>query len=86
MNSSIQSKIITIGNSRGIRIPRTIIEQIGLEDNVELLVEGNRLIVQSISATRKGWFEQFAIMAKNKHDELVDKIPSTQWDEEEWTW
>jgi len=86
MNSSIHSKMINIGNSRGIRIPRTIIEQIGLTENVELVVEGNKLIVQSVSNTRTGWQEQFAKMAKKHDDSLLDGMTSTQWDEEEWTW
>jgi len=86
MNSSIHSKMITIGNSRGIRIPRTIIEQIGLTENVELVVEGNKLIVQSASYARSGWQEQFAEMAKKHDEKIMDGITSTQWDEDEWTW
>lgn len=86
MNSSIKSKMITIGNSRGIRIPRTIIEQIGLTDNVELKVDGNKLIVQSASEARAGWQEQFMEMTKNRDDILLDEITPTQWDEEDWTW
>jgi antitoxin MazE len=86
MNSSIKSKMIAIGNSRGIRIPRTIIEQIGLTENVELMVEGNKLIVQSASTARTGWQEQFSAMAKNHDDILLDDITPTQWDTEEWIW
>ncbi|MBA4384041.1 MAG: AbrB/MazE/SpoVT family DNA-binding domain-containing protein [Anaerolinea sp.] len=86
MNSSIKSKMIAIGNSRGIRIPRTIIEQIGLTENVELMVEGNKLIVQSASTSRTGWQEQFSEMTKKHEDILLDEITPTQWDEEEWTW
>lgn len=86
MNSSITSKIITIGNSRGIRIPRTIIEQIGLTENVTLVVEGNKLIVQSATNPRESWNEQFRLMAKNMDDALLDEFTTTQWDEEEWIW
>lgn len=86
MNTTIQSKIISIGNSRGIRIPRTIIEQIGLTENVELKVEGNKLVVQSASTIRNGWSEKFAEMPKFSHDKLIDEPTTTQWDEEEWTW
>ena len=86
MNTTIQSKMISIGNSRGIRIPRTIIEQIGLTENVELKVEGNKLVVQSAPTVRSGWTEKFAEMAKFNHDKLLDQPTTTQWDEEEWTW
>jgi len=86
MNTSLRAKIINIGNSRGIRIPRTIIDQIGLTDDVELKVEGKTLIVQSIYHPRQGWDDSFTQMATNKDDQLLDELTPTQWDEDEWTW
>jgi len=86
MNTSLRAKIINIGNSRGIRIPRTIIDQIGLTDDVELKVEGKTLIVQSIYHPRQDWDDSFTQMATNKDDQLLDELTPTQWDEDEWTW
>ena len=86
MENLIRSKIIKIGNSRGIRIPRTLLEQAGLVDEVEMKVEGHRLIIHSAHSPRAGWDEQFAAMAKNKDDQLLDESIPTRWDEEEWTW
>lgn len=86
MNMMIRSKVVKIGNSRGIRIPRTILEQAGLTDEVEMTVEGNKLIIQALHQPRQGWEERFAEMAKQGDDQLLDETSPTKWDEEEWTW
>ncbi len=86
MNMMIRSKVVKIGNSRGIRIPRTVLEQAGLTDEVEMTVEGNKLIIQAFRQPRQDWENQFAEMAKQGDDQLLDEAPPTQWDEEEWTW
>ncbi len=82
----IRSKVVKIGNSRGIRIPRTVLEQAGLEDEVEMVVEGDKLIIQSPHKHRQGWDAQFAAMAEQNDDRLLDEYTSTHWDDEEWTW
>ncbi len=86
MNMMIRSKVVKIGNSRGIRIPRTVLEQAGLTDEVEMTVEGNKLIIQAFRQPRHDWEIQFAEMAKQGDDQLLDEPLPTQWDEEEWTW
>lgn len=60
MNMMIRSKVVKIGNSRGIRIPRTVLEQAGLTDEVEMTVEGNKLIIQAFRQPRQDWEDQFA--------------------------
>ena len=84
MNMSVCSKVVKIGNSRGIRIPRTLLEQAGLTDDVEITVEGNRLIIHSLHSPRQGWEMQFKDMAERGDDQLLDKSIPTPWDEEEW--
>ncbi len=86
MNVMIRSKVVKIGNSRGIRIPRTILEQAGLTDEVEMIVEGNKLIIQALRQPRQDWEERFVDMANRGDDQLLDEAHPTQWDEEEWTW
>jgi antitoxin MazE len=86
MSMMIRSRIVKIGNSRGIRIPRTLLEQAGLTDNVEMMVEGNKLIIRSARLPRQGWGAQFTAMAEQGDDRLLDQAPATQWDEAEWTW
>ncbi len=84
----MKTNIVRIGNSKGIRLPKPILEQCGLEDEVELEVEGNRLVVRSAHAPRSGWDQAFAAMAKKGDDTLLDQDTrlATEWDETEWRW
>jgi antitoxin MazE len=87
MSKWIRSEVFEIGNSQGIRIPRTLLEQAGLTDEVEMRVEGNALIIHSEHSPRPGWEAQFVAMAENKEDTLLlDETIQTQWDEDEWQW
>ena len=86
MSMTIRSKVVKIGNSRGIRIPRSLLEQAGLTDDVEMTVEDNKLIVHSAHAPRQGWEDQFAALSEQGDDRLLDEASPTQWDGEEWTW
>lgn len=83
----VKTKIIRIGNSQGIRIPKTILEQLNAKDQVELRVEDGVLIVDPVKNLRYGWTEAFAHMAESTEDQLL--IPDTienEWDKEEWEW
>lgn len=84
----MKSTIIKIGNSHGLRIPKPILEQCGLQGEVELKVQNHQLIITSIKKPRDTWEKAFKAMAENKDDVLLDSdVPSaTQWDEEEWEW
>jgi antitoxin MazE len=84
----MKARIIRIGNSQGVRIPKVMIEQSRLGDEVELDVEGDRIIIRSVRGTRDGWDEAFARMAEAGHDRLLDEplTPLTYWDEDEWRW
>jgi antitoxin MazE len=86
MAETVRSKVVKIGNSRGIRIPRTLLEQAGLSDEVEMTVEGNKLIIHSAHRSRSDWEGQFISMAEAHDDGLIDEPNATSWDEEEWTW
>jgi len=84
----MKSRIVRIGNSQGIRIPKLLIEQSGLGEEVEISVEDNRLVIGPASQPREGWAEAFREMAQAGGDRWVDgyEPPSTAWDEEEWEW
>jgi antitoxin MazE len=86
MENYIRSKVIKIGNSRGIRIPRTLLEQAGLTDEVEMIVEGDKLIIQTAKSPRQGWEAEFKAMTQHGDDLLLDGETPTRWDEEEWEW
>lgn len=86
----METKITKIGNSQGIIIPKTILEQCGLTDKVSLEVKDNHLIVSQIVVNpRQGW-EEAIIAAGVDEDEdeelLMGDYLEHSWDEEEWTW
>ena len=84
---ALQTKIIRIGNSQGIRIPKALLEQMKARGQVTLRVENGELIVSPIEDPRQGWEKAFANMAASGEDRLLipDNI-GTEWDEEEWEW
>jgi antitoxin MazE len=56
----MEARIIQIGNSRGIRIPKTMLEQAGMTDKVELFAEGSCITIKAADAgPRTGWKEKF---------------------------
>ena len=55
--------LVRIGNSRGVRIPKPIIEQCGFGDRVSFAVEGDRLIIGPAAVLRAGWDDAFTGMA-----------------------
>lgn len=85
----MKTQVIKIGNSRGIRIPKSLLEQSGLGKEVDIEVREDELIVRSIDKPRKNWAEGFRAMAEHKDDTLLDVNDSSiqnRWDKEEWDW
>jgi len=80
--------VVRIGNSQGIRIPKTILQQCHLTDALELEVQGNRLVLRSASRPRAGWEDAFRRMYTHGDDALLDQgsLPATKWDRTEWQW
>ncbi len=79
-------ELVRIGNSRGIRIPKPVIEQCGFGDVVDIRVEHDRLIVAPDRPPRAGWKEAFAASGESSRDSLLLDLPPTGFDTEEWTW
>ena len=67
-------KIIKIGNSQGIRIPKVLLRQTGIQDEVDLEVEDNQITIRPIDhKTRAGWRSAYKNMSENKDDILLDE-------------
>lgn len=82
----MKARIVRIGNSQGIRIPKPLLEQAGLGEEVELHVEGGRLVIEPARRPRAGWAEAFAAMHEAGDDALLDEPTPTAFDRDEWTW
>ena len=84
----MRTRLIRIGSSRGIRIPKGLLEQTGLHDEVEIGVLGDSLIIRPARKARAGWAAVFQEMARRGNDALIDDAePSLScWDEDGWEW
>ncbi len=86
MSASIRTRIVRIGNSQGIRIPKTLLEQSGICSEVEIEVQGDQLTIRAASQLRNGWETAFASMSAQRDDILLDEATTTDWDQIEWEW
>jgi antitoxin MazE len=82
----MKTRIVRIGNSRGIRIPKPLIKQAGLGEDVELRVRDGSIIISRSARPREGWAEAASTAAAFGQDRLVDDAPPTRFDREEWKW
>ncbi len=84
----MRTKLIRIGNSRGIRIPKPMLDHAGLCDAVDVDFEDGAIVVRCAEKARAGWDSAFARMAAAGDDELLDagRFGAPSWDDTEWEW
>jgi len=84
----MRARLIKIGNSQGLRIPKPILEQTGITDDVEIIVENSQIIIRPVRHSREGWDEAFQVMGEKGDDALFinETDVSNSWDENEWQW
>lgn len=80
----MEVSVVKIGNSRGIRFSKTIIERYNIRDTVEMILHKGHIIIKPLSRPRKGWDKAFIEMHSNGDDKLI--IPDIFEEEnlEEW--
>jgi antitoxin MazE len=88
MATVVRTRIVRIGNSQGVRIPKLLLEQVDLGEDVELVLQENQIVIRRAFPVRHGWDEAFRGMAEAADDRPVagDEPLATRWDEEEWEW
>ena len=87
MAAVIKTRIVKIGNSQGVRIPKLLLDQSNLGEDVELEVQDGQIVIREAGVNRAGWEEQFKKMAEHGDDKLLDDaVVVSTWDEEEWDW
>jgi antitoxin MazE len=84
----MRATIVRIGNSRGIRIPKVVLEQAGLKNEVDLEVNDQQIVIRALKKSRHDWDNKFRIMAEQGDDKLLDAdaVGLTSWDKEDWQW
>lgn len=80
------TKIVSIGNSRGIRIPKAMLEDCGFGEEAELIMKNGALVLRPVKNVRAGWSEAFGGTGTPREPVLNEDAPSTRFDEEEWEW
>ena len=82
----MKARLVQIGNSRGIRLPKPLIEEAGLSDEVVLRVRDGAIVIQPAQAPRAGWAEAAEDLREQGGARLLDEPTPTRFDEEDWEW
>ena len=82
----MKSRIVQIGNSRGIRLPKVLLEEAQLPEEVDLEAEPGRIVIRRGSRPRAGWAAAARRMREQDEDRLLDPTTPTRFDEKEWKW
>lgn len=91
MVATVRTRLVRIGNSQGIRIPKVLLDQVGLGGEVEIEAQDQQLVVRPVPPAgrpRAGWEEQFRAMADRGDDWLPegDGQALSRFDAHEWEW
>ena len=81
----MKTRIVRIGNSQGVRIPKPLLEQAGLPEEVDVAAEAGRIIITPATAPRATWAEAAAAARVRNEDQLEAPTP-TRFDDTDWTW
>jgi antitoxin MazE len=85
MANIFKTRIVQVGNSQGIRLPKAMIELSGIKEHIEIEVRENQIVITAATKARVGWGDAFAQMVSNG-DELEPLAVGNSWDETEWNW
>jgi antitoxin MazE len=67
----MEVSVVQIGNSKGIRFSKTILEKYNIRDKVDMILEKGQIIIKPLSKPRKGWEKAFKEMSENEDDKLL---------------
>src|SRR5665647_1963260 len=86
--AAMRTRIVKIGNSQGIRIPKALLAQTDLHGEVEISVRHGSLVISAAAPARSGWDDAFRQMAVCGDDRLLDgDVPSPEsFDTRDWEW
>ncbi len=82
----MKTRLVRIGNSRGVRIPKPLLDQVGLEDEAELRVVDNGIVIEAARLPRSDWAAAARLLHERAEDGLLDEPTPTRFDDTEWEW
>ena len=81
----MKAQIIRIGNSQGVRIPKTLLEDGKLAGEVELELHEDGILIRSLRKPRSNWDSAFRAIADSDDDHALSEVP-TEFEKKEWQW
>ena len=81
----METAIIKIGNSKGLRLSKTILDKYNIKDKVELILEQGQIILKPIDVPRKNWEIAFKKLNEENEDELLINSIFIEENFEEWS-
>ncbi len=82
----MKAKLVRIGNSRGVRLPKPLLAEARLSDEVEIVVRNGTIVISSAIRPRAGWSEAARRARARDEDKLLDPPTNTKFDDKEWKW
>lgn len=82
----MKARLVRIGNSRGVRLPKPAIEEAGLTEEVELRVRPGAIVIERAQGPRSGWAEAAKRLREQDEDRLIDPSTSTHFERDQWQW
>jgi antitoxin MazE len=79
----MKARLVQIGNSRGVRLSKALLEHAALADDVVIDAEPGAITIRSAHAPRVGWAEA---AAHGPHERVLDDVSTVNFDDLEWTW
>jgi antitoxin MazE len=75
--------VVRIGNSKGIRLNKMLLDKYQIHDEVDLIMEEEFILIKPVSKSRKGWDDAFSKMkAKGDDQPIIESIPDDEaWDD-----
>ncbi len=83
----MKAKLVRIGNSKGVRLPASVIKACGFGDELDMRVENGVVVLAPARGVREGWSDAFEKMAAAGDDAPI--LPDTlenDFDAEDWRW
>ena len=66
----METAIIKIGNSKGLRLSKTILDKYNIKDKVQIILEEGQIIIKPIETPRQNWETAFEKMSKESDDKM----------------
>jgi antitoxin MazE len=87
MSTVFKTRLVKIGNSQGVRIPKLVLDQLNLATDIVLELQADHLIIRPSAPPRADWADRFRQMAERGDDQLLDSAATpTDWEATEWHW